>query len=70
MKVNVKPLIKARRLRRWSTAKLAAEIGLSDAMVRKIESGERTSEKTIFKMSEVLEVPMEKILIEESSNVA
>jgi ribosome-binding protein aMBF1 (putative translation factor) len=64
MKYNIAPLIRARQLKRWSATELAAKIGRSENMVRKIESGTRTSEKTIFKMSEVLEVPMEEILIE------
>jgi len=62
MKYNIDVLIRARQLKRWSKTELAAKIGLTENMVHKIETGSRTSEKTIFKMSEALGVPMERIL--------
>jgi transcriptional regulator with XRE-family HTH domain len=62
-KYNIKPLDRARQLKRLSTTQLAARIGLSDAMVRSIFTGRRRpSEKTVFAMSQVLDVPMEEII--------
>ena len=69
MKFNVQKLIRARLLKRWSRTQLAAKSGLSTSMVSKIETGERNSEKSIFKMSKALGVPMED-LIEEGSDAA
>lgn len=66
-KYNIQPLKKARQLKRWSLTELAAKIGLTENMVRKIESGDRRpSEKTVFRMSEVLDVPMEEVLAEKA----
>ncbi len=63
MKYNIEPLARGRRLKRMSYTQLAVEVGLSENMVYRILTGSRsTSEKTIFRMSEVLDVPMEKIL--------
>jgi transcriptional regulator with XRE-family HTH domain len=62
MKYNIEPLIAARQLKRLSLTQLAAQVGVTESMIRKIENGDRASEKTIFKMSEVLDVPMSEIL--------
>lgn len=62
MRFAVEKLIRARQLRKWSRAKVAAKVGVTENMIYKIEHGERASEKTIFKMSTVLDVPMEEIL--------
>lgn len=70
MKYKVDLLIKARQLKRLSKTQVAAGIGMSYAMVAKVESGERASEKTIFKMSEFLGVPMKKLMAEDSSDAA
>ncbi len=63
MRFAVEKLIRARQLRKWSRAKVASKVGVTENMIYKIERGERASEKTIFKMSTVLEVPMEEILV-------
>jgi transcriptional regulator with XRE-family HTH domain len=61
---NIEPFKRARQLKRWSLAELAFKVGLSENMVRLIENGKRRpSEKTAFRMSEVLEVPMQEILM-------
>lgn len=63
VKYNIEPFRRARQLKRMSFTELAAKVGLSENMVRRIEKGERSpSEKTVFRMSKVLEVPMEEIL--------
>lgn len=60
---NIEPLIQARKLRRMSFAELAYRTGVTEDMIRKIESGARQpSEKTIFGMSKALDVPMSAIL--------
>lgn len=62
-KFNLEAMKRARQLKRLSLTALAAQVGLSENMVRKIENGERyASEKTAFKLSEVLDLPMEEIL--------
>ncbi len=62
-KFNVQKLIRARQLQKRSRAWVASKVGVTENMIYKIERGERASEKTIFKMSTVLEVPMEEILV-------
>lgn len=70
MKFNPKPLIRARRLKRWTRERLAVEIGKSPDMIYKVERGLRASERTIFAMSEKLGVPMEKLLIKGEDDAA
>lgn len=62
-KYDVAPLKRARLLKRWTPGQLAAKVGRSENMVRRIENGSRASEKTIFLMSEALGVPMEEIVV-------
>ncbi len=61
---NIDPLIRARKLKRWSRTDLGAAIGRSDNMIWKIENGQSQSEKTIFLMSKSLGVPMSRILVD------
>lgn len=63
---NVRPLIRARQLKRWSPERLAVECELSASMIYKIESGERTPEKSIFRISKKLGVPMKDVIVDGS----
>lgn len=66
MRYNISRLIKARLLKGWTRGDLALRVGLSENMIWKVENGTRASEKTIFKMAQVLGVPMKHVLIEET----
>lgn len=63
MKYNIEPLIQARQEKRLTLTELAARIGVTEDMVRKIEKGvRRPSEKTVMRMSSVLDVPMAELI--------
>lgn len=63
MTFNIEKLIRARQLKRWSRAEIAARTGYSEQMVYLVETGRRKpSESLILAWSAVLDVPMEKIL--------
>lgn len=61
---NVKPLIEARKKRKWTTTDLGARIKRSSSMVQMIESGNSQGFNTIYLMAEALGVPMSKVLID------
>lgn len=70
MRYNVQKLIRARRLKGWTRARLAAEIGRSENLIYKIERGTRAGEATLFKIAEALDVPMKSILLRDEGNAA
>jgi transcriptional regulator with XRE-family HTH domain len=63
MKYDVKPLIKARLKKRLSRAHVAAGIGTTEQTIRNVENGKSQSEKTVFAISALLEVPMDKLTL-------
>lgn len=67
---NIAVLIRARLEKGWSRETLAGKIDRSANMVYKIENGDRASERTIFRMSKVLGVPMKEIIKVDDTNAA
>jgi transcriptional regulator with XRE-family HTH domain len=62
-KYNIAPLVRARKLQRMSRIDVAVRIGRSENYVAQIETGRKVpGEKTVFAMSELLNVPMSEVM--------
>ncbi len=62
-KYNVAPLVRARKEQRMSRTEVAVKIGRSENYLAQIETGRKApGEKTIFAMSELLNVPMSELM--------